>query len=191
MTVKGHMVLALLPIAAVMGPEALHHPVLLGAAAIGAVAPDIDEPGSYIGRRLPFLAYPLRWIGIKHRTLTHWLIFPLALLLFALPFRGEPWFPITIAFIYGIFMHDIGDMLTKRGIRGFFWPLFPKMTTRFLPRPFALHTGGWAEYLLVSILIVLTGLLLIGADMEGLLKIVKTAVVDMGRSFTEKGVALF
>lgn len=44
---------------------------------IGAIAgliPDIDELGSIIGKRLPFLAVPMKLI-FGHRTITHTLIF--------------------------------------------------------------------------------------------------------------------
>ena len=74
MTARGHILLAITPVI-VFNPEMYNtDPYILGAIALGAVLPDIDEPNSYIGRRLYFVSDLIRLIGIKHRTVTHTII---------------------------------------------------------------------------------------------------------------------
>ncbi len=48
-------------------------PVGLGLAALGSLAPDIDHPHSWLGRRLPWLSWPLAAL-LGHRGLTHSLL---------------------------------------------------------------------------------------------------------------------
>jgi inner membrane protein len=67
---------------------------------------------------------------------------------------------ILMGLAIGIFSHDIGDMLTKGGIRGFFFPFFRNKTIGLLPKVFRFYTGTLTEYLVISVIIV--KLLLVG-----------------------------
>jgi inner membrane protein len=46
-------------------------------------------------------------------------------------------------------MHDIGDMLTKGGIKGFFYPFMKNKTIRILPQHKAFYTNSITEYIIV------------------------------------------
>lgn len=157
MTFIGHLALALVPAAVAASMTGnlinLQVPLLLGAVALGALLPDVDEPGSYIGRKLMFIAVILKGIGIKHRTLTHWLALPLAMAVASILAFGVHGALIFLALSYGMVMHSVGDMLTKGGIKGFFWPFFPHTTIRILPRSVAFYTGSLQEYILIFLLL--------------------------------------
>jgi inner membrane protein len=126
-------------------PELL---VASGLVAVGALAPDIDEPGSKISRQLGPLRHvipPLvSWIGGGHRGMTHspWAVVVVTVLLahFALP----PW--LAIAFGFGWLSHLAGDALTPHGIPAP-WPLGDRRLTLNLWR-----SGAKAETVAVWML---------------------------------------
>ena len=103
-------------------------------------------------------AHFLKLLGVKHRTLTHWLITPLLIAAIGV-FNGNDYVSLILFSIaLGMLTHDIGDMLTNRGIRGFFFPLFPNMNVLLLPRILVFETFSVAEmivnlFLFLSILV--------------------------------------
>ena len=115
----------------------------LGILAIGAVFCDIDEPRSFIGRKFKGLSHFLNF-SFGHRGFTHFAIFPLILMgIFYFFFTlGQ----LTLAFILGIFLHQAGDMLTKSGIKAYFFPFFRETSIGLLPKPMRFYTAGTFEY---------------------------------------------
>jgi len=114
--------------------------------AAGALFPDIDEPRSYMGRRLWFLSWPIRFFT-AHRETTHSFLFvlPFAALLYALlvPFGMSA--PMAVAFAAGNVAHVLGDMATKGGC-----PVFYPVSERryhLLPPLLRFRTGSLAENL--------------------------------------------
>lgn len=97
----------------------------IGGAAVGSYLPDLD---------LSF--------RIKHRTVTHWLIWPALLWLFS------PWAALT-GLAVGWALHILADCLTVEGLAPF-WPL-----TFRIRGP--VKAGGFTEYLFLSALSVLVG----------------------------------
>lgn len=96
--------------------------VALCGVCIGTLLPDIDEPRSAIGRSLPLLSILISY-DIKHRTLTHWLVTRLVVLILGvILLHGTIYALFTVALVFGMFVHDFGDLVTG-GIRGYFWPL--------------------------------------------------------------------
>lgn len=149
MTAKGHLGLGLLPaipLSTYFTPEQQF--IFLGAVGFGALLPDIDEPKSYIGRKSSFIANFLKMVGIKHRTFTHYLILPLSLFILSL-FLINIGKVAVLGLAFGILMHDIGDMLTKGGIKGFFYPFMKNKTIRILPQHKAFYTNSITEYIIV------------------------------------------
>ena len=153
MTAKGHMFLATgitLPIAA-----AAHIPVtfdfLIGIV-IGSWLPDLDEPGSYLGRRLFLISYLLKAIGIQHRTLTHSILFAILVTLPALFIPELKYFFFGLG--VGVILHCIGDLLTKSGLQYFFFPI--KKQIHLLPKNLRFRTGSNVEYLVIIPFILLT-----------------------------------
>jgi len=145
MTVKGHILLALAPVA-IIKPDFFNNPLFIFFITLGAVFPDLDEPQSYIGRKLYFISYPLRWIGLKHRTITHSFIFPAAAVSVAMFFYNIP----LLLFLYGYFIHLVGDMLTVTGIPALY-PVSKKYYNLF-PDKLRFRTGSPTEYILISLL---------------------------------------
>ena len=128
--------------------------------AIASLLPDVDEPGSFMGRKLWFLAWPIKILGkfipmLRHRAATHYIIIPMSLAIFASLSNNL----IIVAVAIGWFAHTIGDMLTVSGIKGYFYPMFPSSRIRLLPEHIAFKTGGIAEQLLIVGLTVLNSLL--------------------------------
>jgi len=152
MTVKSHIILSLIPVGAAFesGILPLHNTELLTIALIGtftgAILPDIDEPKSYIGRKLGFISETLQGLGLKHRTYTHSIFFPLIILI------GGFFNPIFYFMAFGAFMHILEDFITNSGV-----PLFyPFVKRRFGIRLF--DTGSIFEYLFLLLSIIAFGI---------------------------------
>ena len=105
----------------------LHHivthdqvPSLLGALALGAVAPDIDHTRSYISNKVPLLPYLLS-LYTKHRGFTHSALGLLivALILYLLYIFAHFQATSLVAFWTGYLLHIVGDALSVSGIRNF------------------------------------------------------------------------
>ncbi len=97
-------------------------PEYLGVTVVFALLPDIDHTRSIIGRSV----YPLaRWLSVKfgHRTITHSLVFYLAVLLLVraveLLYLHTSVFSVLAA--YSLLSHNVFDMCTRQGIP-FFYP---------------------------------------------------------------------
>lgn len=166
MTAKGHILLAS---ALTMGGAVYlknHYPIylpsslssiiaILGGIYLGALLPDIEEPESYIGNKFKLFSIVFASF-IKHRTLTHYLITPT--LIIALAFYVLTPYSFSQLFFYalaiGMVMHDIGDMLTNGGIRGFFFPFFPNTRIALLPSFLRLETFGFIEHLFIRVVLI-------------------------------------
>lgn len=108
-------------------------PLYIGSLTLGALIPDIDEPQSYIGRKIPFLPRIIKYL-FGHRGITHQFVFFLILFISVFAFEStikntsDGLFTMSIGFTLGILFHQIGDMLSgskyfKGGIRDYFFPL--------------------------------------------------------------------
>lgn len=107
---------------------------------LGCLAPDLDHPGSWLGRRLWFVSLPLSTF-LGHRGLTHSLLAAggaTALLAwYAATARHLPW---LTAFFVGYLSHLMGDWLSSSGVP-LFWPLKRKFQA-----PLTVSTGGIGEW---------------------------------------------
>jgi len=162
-TAKGHILLSLpfaLLASNVMNINHIETMAFISTVVAGALFPDIDEPGSYIGRKLWFLAWPIKILAqfipmFRHRGATHFLIIPLMLMLLSYFIENI----MLTAFAVGWIAHTVGDMLTVTGIRGYFYPILPDTRIRLLPEPIAFQTGGIIESILIFGLIFVNGFL--------------------------------
>jgi len=174
MIAKGHMALASIPALLIIDnyfidsdfgfyledKESLLYILIFYFSTIfGSILPDIDESESYIGKR--FYAFSIVISSIlKHRTFTHYLLLPV-IIFFMSFFIVNPYMKI---FIYGlslgIVMHDIGDMLTKGGINGFFFPFFPNTKIAILPKQLRFYTNSITEYIVIVFLVLINFLIL-------------------------------
>jgi len=167
MTAKGHVALAsaatltYLYVDSKLITTLPYFEYFLIAILIGSLFPDVDEPDSYIGNKLKVVSIVLSSI-FKHRTFTHYLILPLSLILVSFLFKDNVFNQITIiGFAIGILLHDCGDMLTKGGIKGFFWPFFPNSRIALLPYSLRFKTFSVEEYIFVYAVLIPLNVLLI------------------------------
>jgi inner membrane protein len=160
MTAKGHVLLAvpaaLTPVLLEMDFSPQLTAIWLAAVGLGAVFPDIDEPNSYIGRRLTMISVPIS-MAVEHRGLTHIfatsLIFVAAAVVLYFLFSTF-WGIVALGFGIGWLMHTAGDLLTIGGIRGYFRPLSNK-TIWLTPKFLRFRTGGAVETVLIAALFAL------------------------------------
>jgi len=80
----------------------------------------------------------LRFLGVKHRTVTHSLLGMAALFVLAIPLPPLYFW----CFIVGYATHPAIDLLNEQGVR-LFWPLNAKI--KLLPRFLAVETGSLVE----------------------------------------------
>lgn len=122
---------------------------------LGSVFPDIDEPGSYIGRKFPLFSNTLS-LFIKHRGITHTLLVLLFYVMvyyflsFTIGFSGRVlglMDDVFAGFIIGNIGHILGDMTTKSGV-SLFYPL-TKKNIGILPKSLRYYTGSPVEVFLV------------------------------------------
>jgi inner membrane protein len=113
----------------------------LGLVALGALLPDIDHPGSAVGRRLAVISVPVAAI-FGHRGFTHSLL-ALAGCIAALVAGGwgHDWAqPLAIGYI----SHLLADMLTPSGVP-LLWPW-----RRVFTFPVTVKTGSLGEYIIAG-----------------------------------------
>ncbi|PAF46182.1 hypothetical protein BKH46_08580 [Helicobacter sp. 12S02634-8] len=124
--------------------------------ALGSILPDIDEPKSFIGRKLPGISHMINF-GLGHRGFTHFLLCPLLLAIIGgILLDASRFFVYAVCF--GMLMHQLGDMLTKSGIPKYFYPF--KASGVLLPKFLRFYTGSIAEWLLLVLILLPTMLLL-------------------------------
>jgi len=126
----------------------------------GSLFPDIDEPNSKISRSSIFsflFSWFIRLLGTKHRGITHKFIFIVDMLfilgfLYFYNFNNNVFFIFSSAFLFGIFAHHLGDMLSgsgrnKGGIYDYFYPFTGNKIVTIFPRFLRCKIGGLKEYL--------------------------------------------
>lgn len=81
----------------------LFYPALM----LGALYPDIDHPGSFLGRRFDFMSKPINEF-YGHRTITHSLFLMTIIFLIAILIWGVH--PVLAGFTVGFMSHVLGDL---------------------------------------------------------------------------------
>lgn len=177
MTVKGHLLLAnnlllfLIPkvIPIFDNYSYLHLIIFYNFFIFGVVFVDIDEPNSYIGRKLFFISYPFKILNLaiifiislftknkslkrifEHRGFTHMFIFPLIIFFIGSFFQGSINICI-IFFAFGVFTHQLGDLITNTGIRNYLFPIPIDNVKSFI----TFNTGSYVEILINIFLIII------------------------------------
>lgn len=115
----------------------------------GCCLPDIDHPGSTIGRRCQILSYPIR-IVFGHRGVTHSMLAVMGLWFISYHFNS----PIIFWLAFGYTMHLLGDYLTDAGIPAFYPS---RRRYRFL---IVGSTGGLSETVMVGLFMILCSLII-------------------------------
>lgn len=108
-------------------------PLYILGLSIGSIFPDIDEPQSYIGRKVPVLPRVIKYF-FGHRGITHQFIFFLIPFFALFAFQTSVkeidigLFVSLVGFCLGVLFHQLGDMLSgskkfKGGIKDYFYPI--------------------------------------------------------------------
>ena len=159
MTYKTHVVFAVtlaLPIGYFQQYFGIDFMLFLSSVVFGSLLPDLDEEGSYIGRKIPIASFLLKIFGVKHRGITHRLIFVFILgaIFYSIYYVYQ--YVILVPILYGLLLgylfHLFGDMLTKGGIENFYFPISSKKGV-LLPRWLRFYTGSIEELMVFSLLI--------------------------------------
>lgn len=111
-------------------------PFSLGLVALGTALPDVDHPGSTIGRKVKWLSWPINQL-FGHRNITHSLIAIVAAAWLASQFS------LLVPLAFGYALHLLGDFVTPAGLK-LFWPV-PKV----FRSPVTIPTNSIIEYALV------------------------------------------
>ena len=121
-----------------------------------SLAPDLDEPNSYLSRRVPIVPYILR-LFTTHRAFTHQFM-AVILLLITLLLINYLYYDILIfipVILLSYFGHILGDSFTLSGIRRFLHPI-SKKTFYGLPKSMRFRTGSIVEkYIVYPIIFIL------------------------------------
>lgn len=125
--------------------------LLLPLILLGSLMPDIDEPKSFIGRRFPFISKIVS-LSFSHRGFTHFFVFPLIFIALGIFISHSIISPSLFALAYGIFLHQIGDMLTINGIPHYFFPLSKKRAV-LLPQSLRFRTGSLREKAILTMIL--------------------------------------
>jgi len=115
---------------------------------LGTMLPDIDHPDSVVGKRVKWLSYPIRLV-FGHRGITH-SVLAVGFIAFA-AISLDWWWLNWLALGYA--GHLLGDYLTDAGIPAF-WP--NRKRYRFV---LVGSTGGLSEFVMVALVVLVTGLL--------------------------------
>lgn len=163
MTAKGHVLLAV-PVAITLnehfGLNGYFGTFFIGLVVVGSLFPDIDEPESYIGRRLWFMSWLIKSLSLffpafRHRGITHIFLVPMILIAVGSIF-GNIW---VAAFGLGWLLHTIGDLLTVGGIHGYFYPI-SKEKVVLLPEWLRFKTNSFVEHVIIVFLLMLNSYLI-------------------------------
>lgn len=149
MTVKSHVTLSMIPVffaikyGFIPSQSDIQTIALLGTF-VGSILPDIDEPNSYIGHKLIFFSEFFKLIGIKHRTVTHSIFFPLFISILGVIH------PIFYFIAFGVLMHILEDAITNSGVP----LLYPISDKRIGIRLF--NTGSIFEFLFTGVVLLIS-----------------------------------
>lgn len=108
---------------------------------------DVDKPGSITAKIFFPISYLLRFLKVRHRTLTHSLACLTGLYLLLSPLSK----PLLWASLLAYATHLLLDLLNEQGI-ALLWPL--RIKFRLLPKFLAVKTGSVTEGLIQAILLI-------------------------------------
>ncbi|WP_026689602.1 metal-dependent hydrolase [Alteribacter aurantiacus] len=118
----------------------------IGGLVLGSLLPDIDEPSSFIGRRLPFFSRPVKRL-FGHRGITHsvlsWLLLVYVLSSYTNLF--------VLGLVTGYGVHLLGDLFSKRSI-----PLLAPLSGFRLKMPITYKSSGLFENTVLFISVIVT-----------------------------------
>lgn len=131
-----------------------------------SLVPDIEEPNSYIGRKLPFISIPLKHIfRVKHRGVTHSVVVPALIFGVVLSIIGlkseSNIYLLVVGALIGWVSHIILDFFSDGGVE-LFWPI-SNSRFRLLPYVLQVKTGGIFEYLFLLPALTLLTIYILGA----------------------------
>lgn len=135
-------------------------PILLGAAAVGSLLPDIDHPKAMLNNFSPVfkLVFAAPSLLFRHRGFTHSLLawgILTAVILWLAPPEAQAY---LLAGSAGYILHMAADALTVSGVP-LFWPLYRKPVGFPPSRRLRFPTGSTREYVVVALAVAATAAL--------------------------------
>jgi len=121
--------------------------LLLITSYIFSLAPDFDEPGSYLSKRFPWMIIShIISAFTTHRGVTHRFLAPfIVMAMFSPIIYFYPAYSYILVVIFISYLgHLIGDGFTIGGLKRFYYP-FSKKTVWFLPKFLRFKTGSFIE----------------------------------------------
>ena len=154
MTYKTHTVfslsLALTPFSTTLLEirEPFHLALIIGISYLFSLAPDFDEPNSYLSKRFPWVIVShIIALFTTHRGVTHRFLAPFIITGAIFPiihlYYPDYYFLLPVIFL-AYLGHLIGDGFTVGGLKRFYYP-FSKSTKWFLPKALRFKTGSFIE----------------------------------------------
>lgn len=120
----------------------------LGGVAIGCLLPDIDTPGSFLGRRVKPISLLISSFT-EHRRIVHSFVPIVMLVVAAILFKSI----FILAISLGFLLHLVEDGFSKSGIR-WMQPINDKSIT--VPFEWMRYkTGGWKEHIILGVAIII------------------------------------
>lgn len=124
-------------------------PIIMCIVFVSSLAPDFDEPESYLSKRAPWsIVSRILSAFTTHRGVTHYFIASfvwfLIFLVLAYVIFKQNIFWLAPFFILPYMSHSLGDGFTKGGVPRFMYP-FSKKTFWTLPKPLRFYTGSFPE----------------------------------------------
>lgn len=149
MLAKSHMLSAMIVAVPILGNIEQEYAIMfLLATLIGSLFPDLDEPGSFLSRRVQIISILIS-LFTTHRGITHTiaivLVYALVGSYFVFEYDSAKY--VLFGFIIGNIIHLMGDMATKSGVK-IFYPLTNK-SFHLLPKSMRLYTNGKVEIFVV------------------------------------------
>lgn len=170
MTAKSHIVtnfnVALLPLSLypdVIFYDGFHNQYYLFVAGVlfGSLLPDIDEPNSFLGKRVEFFSKDLNSL-IGHRTFTHNILLYLAIMSVSVYFIEPNYYEVffVLGFCTGAILHIFEDSLTNSGVKNAMKPFIKNFI--MMPKSLRFSTNGVFENFIyipsISILLIVQAL---------------------------------
>lgn len=135
----------------------IYFPILFAVVFISSLAPDFDEPNSYLSSKFPWIVISaLLSMITTHRGVTHRFLAVfvyMGILTAILQFTGyikDLWVLIPIGGL-AYFTHLVGDGMTIGGLRRFWYP-FSTKSTWFIPKPLRIYTGSFPEMIFLFLI---------------------------------------
>jgi inner membrane protein len=149
--------------------------VILGAV-LGALVPDLDQRNSKLSRIIPLLSWTIKFIGIKHRGISHSILGFIFAAVFSLSLIKLKFISIFLVygFLLGYLSHILIDLFNSGGVT-LFWPINKRYSLGNI------KVGRGAENLLFTVISLILVLIIYWKD--GTLNLISDLIYSLRSGF--------